>query len=129
MKSAQYDSRIAHVVLSFALSSTASTLIHQPCDDKCPVASYGYDYVRFTGSVYFGDTVTCNYEVVSADEETGKTIAKVEIANQYGNVVCVAEHIRKFLEFRASRSKQIIQISNSSSLETLHRILWLTLNL
>lgn len=33
------------------------------------------------------------------DEETGKTVAKVEIVNQNGGTVCVAEHILKFLEF------------------------------
>ena len=96
MKGTQYGTRIAHGVLTFALSSTASTLIHQPYDDECPVASYGYDHVRFTGPVYFGDTITCNYEVISVDEETGKTVAKVEIVNQNGDTVCVAEHILKF---------------------------------
>lgn len=99
MKGTQYGTRIAHGVLTFALSSTASTLIHQPYDEECPVASYGYDHVRFTGPVYFGDTITCNYEVISVDEETGKTVAKVEIVNQNGDTVCVAEHILKFLEF------------------------------
>ena len=39
MKGTQYGTRIAHGVLTFALSSTASTLIHQPYDDECPVAS------------------------------------------------------------------------------------------
>lgn len=102
MKGTQYGTRIAHGVLTFALSSTASTLIHQPYDEECPVASYGYDHVRFTGPVYFGDTITCNYEVISVDEETGKTVAKVEIVNQNGDTVCVAEHILKFLEFCVS---------------------------
>lgn len=100
MHSTQYGSRIAHGVLIFALSSTASTLIHQPYDDECPVASYGYDHVRFTAPVYFGDTVTCNYEVISVDPESGKTIAKVEIVKQDDTVVCVAEHVLKFLEFQ-----------------------------
>ena len=39
MKGTQYGTRIAHGVLTFALSSTASTLIHQPYDEECPVAS------------------------------------------------------------------------------------------
>lgn len=104
MKGTQYGTRIAHGVLTFALSSTASTLIHQPYDDECPVASYGYDHVRFAGPVYFGDTITCNYEVISVDEETGKTVAKVEIVNQNGDTVCVAKHILKFLEFKSAKA-------------------------
>lgn len=99
MKSTSYGSRIAHGVLTFALSSTASTMIHQPYDDECPVASYGYDHVRFTGPVYFGDTITCTYTVEKIEEETGKTYADIVITNQRSETVCVATHILKFLAF------------------------------
>lgn len=43
-----------------------------------------------------GDTITCNYEIISVDEETGKTVAKAEMTNQKGQTVCVCEHILKF---------------------------------
>lgn len=99
MKATDYGQRIVHGVLTFALSSTASTLIHKPYDDQCPVVSYGYDHVRFTNPVFMGDTITCTYTIDSVDEETGKTTAKVSITNQKGEVVCVCDHILKFLSF------------------------------
>lgn len=99
MKSTAYGSRIAHGVLTFALSSTAATLIHKPYDEECPVAAYGYDHVRFTAPVYLGDTITCVYTVERVEEETGKVFSDVVLSNQRGEVVCVCKHILKFQEF------------------------------
>ncbi len=103
MKGTQYGTRIVHGVLTFALSSTASTLIHRHSDEDMPVASYGYDHVRFTGPVYMGDTVTCTYTIDEVDGETGRTYADVVITNQRDEVVCVARHILQFLSFTEGR--------------------------
>lgn len=99
MKKTEYGQRLVHGVLTFALSSTASTLIHQAYDEEYPVVSYGYDHVRFTGPVFMGDTITCLYVIDSIDYETGKTVAKVTITNQHGDVVCVCDHILKYQSF------------------------------
>lgn len=95
-KTTPYGTRIVHGVLTFALGSTASTLIQQKYEAPIPSASYGYDHLRFTHPVFFGDTVTATYTVTEVDEEAMKTYADVIITNQDGVVVCVATHILKF---------------------------------
>lgn len=99
MKSTSFGTRIVHGVLTFALASTASTLIHQPYDDEYPVISYGYDRLRFTAPVFMGDTITCTYTITEVEEETGKTLADVVLTNQKGETVCVCTHTLKFLSF------------------------------
>lgn len=63
MKTTKYGTRIVHGVLTFAFGSTASTLIQQKYESPIPSASYGYDHLRFTAPVYFGDTLTATYTV------------------------------------------------------------------
>lgn len=98
MKTTKYGTRIVHGVLTFALGSTASTLIQQKYESPIPSASYGYDHLRFTAPVYFGDTLTASYAVKEVDENAMKTYADVIITNQDDVVVCVATHILKFFE-------------------------------
>ncbi len=97
MKTTQYGTRIVHGVLTFALGSTASTLIQQKYDSPIPSASYGYDHLRFVNPVYFGDTITATYTIMRVEEDTMKTFADVVMTNQDDVVVCVATHILKFL--------------------------------
>jgi acyl dehydratase len=87
-----------HGPLTFCLGSTASTLIQQKYDAGMPSVSYGYDHVRFTAPVFFGDTITATYTVREVDEEQMKTFADITMVNQDGQVVCVAQHILKFFE-------------------------------
>ena len=98
MKTTKYGTRIVHGVLTFAFGSTASTLIQQKYESPIPSASYGYDHLRFTAPVYFGDTLTATYTVKEVDEAAMKTYADVVVTNQDGTVVCVATHILKFFE-------------------------------
>lgn len=95
-KTTKYGTRIVHGVLTFAFGSTASTLIQEKYQSPIPSASYGYDHLRFTAPVYFGDTLTATYTVARVDEEAMKTYADVVITNQDETVVCVATHILKF---------------------------------
>lgn len=88
-----YGTRVAHGPLVFCLASTASTNIQQKYDSPIAAASYGYDHVRFTAPVFFGDTVTAYYEIVEVDEEANKSFADITITNQDGKVVCVCKHI------------------------------------
>lgn len=96
MKSTPYKTRIVHGVLTFALGSTASTLIQIQAKAEIPSLSYGYDRLRFLRPVYFGDTVTAQYTIDAVDEESLKTFAKVEIYNQHQELCVVATHILKF---------------------------------
>lgn len=96
MKTTSYKTRIVHGVLTFALGSTASTLIQTQAKSPIPSVSYGYDRVRFIKPVYFGDTVTAKYTITEIDNENLKSVAKIEITNQHGQVVVAANHILKF---------------------------------
>jgi acyl dehydratase len=98
MKTTEYGTRIVHGPLTFCLGSTASTLIQQKYDANIPSVSYGYDHIRFTAPVFFGDTITATYTIVEVDEEQMKTFADIVYKNQDDKVVCVAKHILKFFE-------------------------------
>ncbi|MBP1926478.1 acyl dehydratase [Sedimentibacter acidaminivorans] len=96
MNTTKYKTRIVHGVLTFALGSTASTLIQTQAKAEMPSVSYGYDRLRFVKPVYFGDTVTATYTIIEIDNENLKSVGKVEVVNQKGEVVVVANHILKF---------------------------------
>jgi acyl dehydratase len=96
MKKTMYKTRIVHGVLSFALGSTASTLIQQKVKSEIPSVSYGYDRLRFIKPVFIGDTLTARYTIIEVDNENLKSIGKVEVFNQHGQIVVAANHILKF---------------------------------
>jgi acyl dehydratase len=98
MKTTPYKTRIVHGVLTFALGSTASTMIQLEAKSSIPSVSYGYDRLRFVKPVFFGDTVTAVYTITEVDEVNMKTFAKLEVLNQHGQVCTVATHILKFIQ-------------------------------
>ncbi|MFP3184855.1 MAG: MaoC/PaaZ C-terminal domain-containing protein [Paraburkholderia sp.] len=63
-----------------------------------PAVSYGYDRVRFTKSVFIGDTLTIHYQIVRADDEKKRAWANATLTNQHGEVVSVGTHIIHFQE-------------------------------
>ncbi len=100
MKTSAYGRRIAHGALLVGYMSTCSTLLIDRSFAKgvnsTPV-SLGYDRVRFLGPVYIGDTVEVSYEIAEVDVERRRTRAKIEVRNQRGELVAVAEHILKWV--------------------------------
>lgn len=92
--------RIAHGALLVGYMSTASTIsiahiIHQEGLTDFPVSA-GYDKVRFLKPTPLGDTITVTYTVISVDKEKGRSVAKVEVHNQTGELKAVAEHIMRW---------------------------------
>jgi len=92
--------RIAHGALLVGYMSTVSTIsiahvIHREGLTDFPVSS-GYNKVRFLKPVLLGDTVTAHYRVTSVDKENGRSLADVEVVNQHGDTVAVAEHIMRW---------------------------------
>jgi 3-hydroxybutyryl-CoA dehydratase len=92
--------RIAHGALLVGYMSTVSTIsiahiIHREGLTDFPVSA-GYDRVRFLKPVLLGDTVTARYEVIKVDKTAGRSVAKVEVFNQHGELVAVAEHIMRW---------------------------------
>ena len=95
MKGTAYGRRVAHGVLSLGFASTTSTLMIERTGMSA--VSYGYDRVRFMGSVLIGDTITATYTIAEVDEEAAKTYADIEVVNQRGELCTVARHILKFV--------------------------------
>jgi acyl dehydratase len=94
-KTTPFGRRIAHGALILGYVSAASTLIHQGFGR--PLASLGHDRIRFVKPVFIGDTVTVTYEITTIDAERSRTVAKVDVVNQRGETVAVADHIQKIL--------------------------------
>lgn len=96
MKTTVFGRRIAHGLLVLALSSTTASLMSgRYADARSPFTpvSAGYDRVRFLQPVYIGDTITVAYRVASVEAERRRSRSKVEMTNQHGATVLVAEHI------------------------------------
>ena len=98
MENSRYGRPMAHGALLVGFMSTASTMAAADSRDGAETAvSLGYDRIRFTAPVYFGDTITVAYEVVETDPRRRRATAAVEITNQHGETVAVARHIRKWV--------------------------------
>lgn len=92
MAGGQYGHRIAHGALLVGLMSAASSEMTIGRS-----VSYGYEGIRFTAPVFFGDTITVEYVLQSKDIATGKIFCKVTCLNQHGQIVAVGTHIKKAL--------------------------------
>lgn len=100
MRGSAFGHRIAHGALIVGFMSTTSTLMIARCVgegiEETPV-SLGYDRLRFVKPVFIGDTITVVYTIASIDHEKRRSTARVEVSNQRGEVVAVADHILKWM--------------------------------
>jgi len=87
--------RVAHGALIVGYMSAASTRILE--DFERPMVSVGYDRIRFLKPVYLGDTITIEYVITSLDRQRERITSKVEVKNQHGELVCVADHIMQLV--------------------------------
>jgi 3-hydroxybutyryl-CoA dehydratase len=87
--------RVAHGALLVGYTSAASTRILQ--NFERPMVSAGYDRIRFLKPVYFGDTLTIDYEITGIERERERTVAKIEVKNQHDQLVMVATHIMQLV--------------------------------
>ncbi len=76
--------------------SAASTRMLE--DFERPMVSVGYDRIRFIKPVYLGDTINIEYVITSLDRERERITSKVEVKNQQGELVCVADHIMQLVD-------------------------------
>jgi len=88
--------RVAHGALIVGYMSAASTRILE--DFERPMVSVGYDRIRFLKPVYLGDTINIEYVITSLDRERERITSKVEVKNQSGELVCVADHIMQLVD-------------------------------
>lgn len=101
MRTSKYGHRIAHGALMVGFMSTASSALIERylargMQDTVPV-SLGYDRVRFTAPVFFGDTIRVKYTITEADQARLRTRAAIEVMKDDGTVVAVGEHLMKWL--------------------------------
>jgi len=98
MEKSSYGRPMAHGVLVMGFMSTTSTMIVAGTRSAEETAvSLGYDRVRFLKPVFFGDTITVRYEIVEVDALARRSRSKIEVTNQEGALVAVAEHILKWV--------------------------------
>jgi 3-hydroxybutyryl-CoA dehydratase len=88
--------RVAHGALIVGYMSAASTRILE--DFERPMVSVGYDRIRFIKPVYLGDTIHIEYVISSLDRERERITSTVEVKNQRGELVCVADHIMQLVD-------------------------------
>ena len=99
MERSKYGRRMAHGALIVGFMSTASSMAIEHCRDdpsETPV-SVGMDRIRFIKPVFLGDTVTVRYEIASVDLDRRRSVASIEVTNQYGALVAVADHILQWV--------------------------------
>ncbi len=100
MSGTAYGRRIAHGALLVGFMSTTSTMMIARCaegeSDETPV-SLGYERIRFIAPVYINDTVSVTYTVARIDEERRRALSDIEVVNQRGETVAVAQHIIKWV--------------------------------
>lgn len=99
MRGTAYRRRIAHGVLIVGFMSTCSTLMieRSPPTPDATAVSLGYDRIRFLAPVFIGDTVTLTYTIAEIDPERRRSRARIEVVNQDGTLVAVAEHILQWV--------------------------------
>ena len=100
MKATPYGRRIAHGALLVGYMSRASTMIGDRIaglDASIFPVSLGYDRVRFLKPVFIGDTITVRYTVETIEAAKNRTVAKVEVTTERGELAAVASHIMAWL--------------------------------
>lgn len=99
-KKTPYGKTIAHGALLMGLLSATSTIIAARSKERgapgTPV-SLGYDRIRIIKPVFAGDNVTARYTLESVDEKAGRTVSRVEIVNQRGDICLIGSHIMKWV--------------------------------
>jgi 3-hydroxybutyryl-CoA dehydratase len=103
MRRSAYGTRIAHGALLVGYMSTASSILCARCNERGideTAVSLGYDRVRFLKGVRLGDTITVSYAIAETDSAGRRSRAKVEVTNQHGELVAVADHILKWVKNR-----------------------------
>lgn len=93
-----FGRQVAHGAMLVGFMTSTSTRAvagtHDP--DVMPV-SQGFDRIRYIKPVFFGDTITVEYEFTEIDEEKQRTIADVKIRNQQGELNAAATHILRWV--------------------------------
>lgn len=100
MATSSFGGIIAHGALLVGYMSAAGTKairLARERGNECTPVALGYDRLRFVAPVFPGDELEVTYAVKRVDTERRRSLAEVEITNQSGTKVAVAEHVMKWL--------------------------------
>ena len=100
MAESPYGRVIAHGAMMVAYMSHCSTEIVERVSgvrDKETPVSLGYDRIRYLKPVFAGDRLKLEYTVRDVDTLRRRTVSEIRIVNQDGELVCVGEHILKWV--------------------------------
>ena len=93
MSAGRYKRRIAHGALMIGFMSAAAARL-----SLGRTVSVGYDKVRFTAPVFFGDTIMTEYVLREIDLQKRRAKSEVLCINQDGVVVASAIHLRAMVD-------------------------------
>ena len=93
MSGGRYKRRIAHGALMIGFMSAAAARL-----SLGRTVSVGYDKVRFTAPVFFGDTIMTEYVLREIDLQKRRAKSEVRCINQDGVVVASAIHLRAMVD-------------------------------
>lgn len=93
MSAGRYKQRIAHGAMMVGFMSAAAARL-----SLGRTVSVGYERVRFTAPVFFGDTITTEYTLRSVDMVRRRAQSDVRCVNQDGVMVAAATHIRALVD-------------------------------
>src|SRR4051794_9455193 len=81
------------------LSTTASMISRRAVErgSKGVSVSLGYDKIRFLHPVFIGDTLTARYRIEQIHAEAGRSLSRVEVANQNGELCLAGTHVMRWL--------------------------------
>lgn len=95
-----FGRRIAHGGLVMGLLSTTASMISRRAlerGSKGVSVSLGYDRIRFLHPVFIGDTLTARYRIETIDAEAGRSLSRVEVVNQNGELCLAGTHVMRWL--------------------------------
>ncbi|MFC7398982.1 MaoC family dehydratase [Chelatococcus sp. GCM10030263] len=95
-----FGRRIAHGGLVMGLLSTTASMISRRAVErgsKGVSVSLGYDKIRFLKPAFIGDTLTARYRIEAIDAEAGRSLSRVEVVNQDGELCLAGTHVMRWL--------------------------------
>jgi acyl dehydratase len=95
-----FGRRIAHGGLVMGLLSTTASMISRRAVERGSrgvSVSLGYDKIRFLKPVFIGDTLTARYCIEEIDAEAGRSLSRVEVVNQNGELCLAGTHVMRWL--------------------------------
>ena len=96
----RFGRRVAHGALVMGLLSATASMISQRAvarGSRGVSVSLGYDRIRFLKPAFIEDRLTATYVVESVDAERGRSLAKVEVVNQHGELCLAGTHVMRWL--------------------------------